>query len=205
MRAPSPRADSMVGDLPRRPAGSRAWPLAAAGLALLAAGCERGCLSRALTERAASSSPSSRGVDLGGTDCPAGLVRCRAGELERSLGGHLPAVCGRPEGCACPAERAGECGALGMAPRCLLEEAWVELPVGQEPALCAGGPARAAPEASVAPAGACDSDDARCLGGVLVRCHPHPRVVARCLRGCAGPGVVDAETTDEALQALCAR
>ena len=144
-------------------------------------------------------------MDLGGTDCPADLVRCRAGELERSVGGHLPAVCGRPEGCACPAERAGECGALGMAPRCLLEDAWVELSVGHEAALCAGGAARAAPEAAVAPAGACDSDDARCLDGVLVRCHPRPRVVARCLRGCAGPGVVDPDTTDEALQALCAR
>lgn len=183
--------------------------MVAAAVALLGAGCERGCLSRALTERtertSSSGGPSSRGVDLGGTDCPAGLVRCRAGELERAAGGHLPAVCGRPEGCACPTERAGECAALGMASRCLLEDAWVELSVGHEAALCAGGTARSVAEASVAPAGACDSDDARCVDGVLVRCHPHPRVVARCLRGCAGPGVVDPETTDEALQALCAR
>ncbi|MBL0193650.1 MAG: hypothetical protein IPQ09_05365 [Myxococcales bacterium] len=182
---------------------------------LLAAGCERGCLARALTDRAGE--PQAQGVDLGGTDCPAGVVRCRAGELERAVGGHLPAVCRRPEGCACPTERAGECSALGMAPRCLLEDAWVELSMGHEAALCVGTASRAVPVDGVVgvlvpndaparvPTAACDSDDARCVDGALVRCHPAPRVVARCLRGCAGPGGVDPDTSDEALQALCAR
>ncbi len=141
-----------------------------------------------------------RSLELEGADCPAGLLRCRAGHLERSLAAHVPVRCERGEGCGCPALAVGECP---DAAGCLLEDAWVELEDGMDAALCRTPAERAVPvQAPVAP-GICDSDDARCVAGELVRCHPSPRVVGRCLRGCAGPGTVDVAVDDRALAALC--
>jgi len=166
------------------------------GVALACAallGCERGCLSRAITEKRREVEPPA--LDLTGTDCPADVYRCRAGQVERALGGHVPAVCERGEACRCPfePERVCERG-------CVVEDTELLLDDGGA-ALCVSGGARAVPV--VAPAGPCDSDDVICVNGGIVRCSPTPRVVARCLRGCSGHGALDPDAPPQALDALC--
>ena len=184
----------------RRPRFSRSLARRIAGVVVVAIvfagnlGCERGCLTRAVTEK---KKVLEAPVDLTGSDCPADLYRCRAGRIERSLVGHVPMRCERVEGCACPFVAEGMCGG-----ECLLEDTALALEDGGA-SLCATPGARAVPVLSPPPENACDSDDARCLNGAVVRCAPTPRTVARCLRGCAGPGTLEAEATDRDLDVLC--
>lgn len=164
-------------------------------MAMACLGCRRGCASELLEgPKKATEAP----LELSGTDCPAGLVRCREGRVERSLGGHVPVRCERGESCTCPFVTELECPG-----GCLLEGEEVFLGDAGG-ALCRTSGARSVPVVSPAPEGVCDSDDARCVGGALVVCAPSPRTVARCLRGCAGPGVVGPDVPVAELEALCA-
>ncbi len=91
-------------------------------------GCERGCLLRSLggegPNGGGGEAPSHRssprpGIDLGGTDCSDGLLRCVDGRVEASRLAHLPSSCGasgsrgkrNPEnpGCSCPWDVLSQC------------------------------------------------------------------------------------------------
>ena len=85
-------------------------------LVFAVSGCERGCLGRWLEEHgiggAAPESPGGgapqgkrRSLDLSGTDCSDGLLRCRDGRVEASRAAHLPHPCGSRK----PAEQGSAC------------------------------------------------------------------------------------------------
>ncbi len=76
-------------------------------LLLALTGCQRGCLSAWIAEKAdpsASSDPRER--LMGFTDCSDGLVRCHAGIAQRSVGVAIPQAChstpDNPHACDCP-------------------------------------------------------------------------------------------------------
>lgn len=95
-------------------------------LVLFVSGCERGCLSRWLAERGvgggapegsggAAPPGKPRTLDLSGTDCSDGLLRCTGGRVEASRAAHLPHPCGaarmgeREPACQCPWDVVGAC------------------------------------------------------------------------------------------------
>lgn len=95
-------------------------------LALSTSACERGCLGRWLGERGvggetpegsggAAPQGKTRTLDLTGTDCSDGLLRCRDGRVEASRAAHLPYPCGagrsgeRPAACECPWDAVAAC------------------------------------------------------------------------------------------------
>lgn len=157
-------------------------------LLLLLCGCQRGC-ARAWFERHGVGEPG--GAPAGGgminaIDCPDGLARCVDGVVEVSRLATLPRPCvGRPEGCTCPWERAGECDR-----GCVVSS--VE-PLVMEPARALGQLCAPAPDAGsltrlASRAGQCEEDvQYRCSGGAVIACAERS-VVAVCERGCAGEG-----------------
>ena len=131
---------------------------------------------------------------LNAMDCPDGLARCSGGIVETSLLATIPLPCrGTPEQCACPWERAGECGG-----DCAAEGAEIVVPAARAraqlcaPALDAGS--FAIPPLDAGPAGCDEGQLYRCAGAVVTDCRENA-VVARCLRGCVAEGTgVDDET-----------
>jgi hypothetical protein len=157
-------------------------------LAAAAAGCERGCLARRLAgDRGADARA---GVDLSGTDCPAGLARCVAGRVEVSRAAYLPHPCEAPgaddrRACACPWDVAAACAA-----GCAAEG--VEVIVAADVAaaqLCTPDAPVARPPSPIDPAlvGVCSVAEVRCEAGVVRICDGPGlpvRPLAVCLAGC---------------------
>lgn len=131
-RIPRSLLPSRKGSHPFRQRGRRLKNLASrvVGAGILVAtlgGCEHGCLTTWLARQGlGGTTPGSSGreapieprpvLDLSGTDCSDGLLRCVEGEVEASRVAHLPNGCGanqNPEGrlgCTCPWERVLRCG-----------------------------------------------------------------------------------------------
>ena len=143
-------------------------------------------------------------------DCPDGLARCEAGEVEVSRLAAIPQPCkGQPKDCACPWERIATCpGEVCVADG-------VELVVERSHAaaqLCApgadAGPLSLAPPPGALPTTPCDEGELyKCAGGNVVGCSANA-VLAQCLRGCAAEGTgIDEEGVDReaAVAILCSR
>ena len=182
-------------------------------LALLSAGCERGCLSTWLAERGVGTAPQGpvapskdrAHIALSSVDCPDGMARCGDGIVEGSRAYHYDDPCkGSPEQCQCPWERLGDC------PHGCAADG-VELDVPRERALeqlCAPPPGASLsrPPSPDATASACE-DDYVCAGGVVVACGPPAVAVAACTKGCAreGQAIDDEQVTREAATAVLCR
>lgn len=167
------------------------------GVALAAAGCERGCLTRRIAE----TTTGGRGAELTatGTDCPSGLARCRDGNVEASLSAHVAASC-VGEACACPFQVIGRCARDCAAPGALVSMA-AELAREQ---LCR--PGESASFASPPPAVAAPPCEAGfvCREGIVAACPS--RAVASCTFGCATHDTLDEAPSDEAaVGVLCRR
>jgi hypothetical protein len=162
------------------------------GASLVAAlgGCERGCARSWFEERGVGtpgSAPRGGGA-VQAIDCPDGLARCSDGVVEVSRLATIPAPCvGRPEGCTCPWERAGDC-----LDRCVADGATLvvdrQRAVAQlcAPVVATSGDAGLATPAS-SPADCEDDVRYRCSAGDVVSCADHA-VIAHCVRGCASEG-----------------
>jgi hypothetical protein len=177
--------------------------LSAFGLAALFAlgcrQCERGCLSTWLTEhglggsvpRSPSRQGPSRGIDLSGSDCSDGLLRCVDGRVEASRAAHLPEPCdpaARPEGdpCACPYDLVLTC-ALGCAAEGMdVIGAPTDAGAAQ---LCrpAAPSARGLGPSDVVAPEICAEEGYRCADGIVRMCARRgqpSRPTARCVNGC---------------------
>ncbi|MFO0676426.1 MAG: hypothetical protein U0169_07825 [Polyangiaceae bacterium] len=182
-------------------------------------GCSRGCLATWLSERGVGPAPQGPRTQsssaLFGIDCPPDLTRCVDGTLERSGVGRVPKMCNDdPVKCGCPWAALRDCPGGCAAPGLVV----VDVGASLSDQLCAtpfeavAGP----PPPGVAnTAAACDDEGYRCGDGVVVHCAmAHgtgpvvPRMVARCLHGCA-PGLEsmdDASLDDRSAPVLyCAR
>jgi hypothetical protein len=203
----------MVSLYPKDLAALAPWRLGAFLLLLGLLGCERGCARRWFEEKGAEPQgttivPSGAAPIGPAIDCPDGLARCNGGVVEVSRLATIPQPCkGSPERCACPWERAGECGA-----ECVLDG--LEVVVERARAttqLCAPAPDAgllATPLAAPTPA-ACDDEQLyRCVGGVIVACSDRS-IVATCVHGCSVEGAAigdDLPVAREAAYAiLCSR
>lgn len=166
-------------------------------LALGAAGCERGCLARkadVVGGRAASSA-----FAVTGTDCPPGIARCRDGNVEVSLAGHVPAACAG-EACRCPYRFELRC------PRdCAIPGAEIAMePAAARAQLCVALDRSFAAPAIAPPADVACEGAYRCFAGHVLRCNH--AVVARCVFGCATSDALDEAPSDAAaVDVLCAR
>jgi hypothetical protein len=166
-------------------------------LAFAVSGCERGCLSRRVTDTATRT----QGGELTatGTDCPSGLARCRDGNVEASLSAHVPASC-VGEACVCPFQVVGRC-----ARDCAAPGAVVAMPADlAREQMCR--PAESASFASPPPAGASPACEAgfTCRGAIVGSCPS--RAVATCTFGCAADELLDEAPSDEAaVSVLCRR
>ena len=171
--------------LTSRAARAITWLALALALPLLA-GCQRGCAREWLAGRGGGDRPGHPAgrENLNAIDCPDGLARCRAGQVETSRSASIPQPCrGSAEGCQCPWEAAGEC-----PHGCAAEDIEVVIARGSAATqLCA--PAASAgltvtPPVDAVPSG-CDEGDAyRCVRGLVVWCRDNA-VVAQCAQGCA--------------------
>lgn len=141
-------------------------------------------------------------MDLAGTDCSDGLLRCRDGMVEASVRAVLPATCAgkRPEAaCACPWESVTRCPS-----GCALDGLEVvpsrAFDAGNRMQLCR-------PDATVArpilpgeaPAGdICTEEGIRCVDGVVRRCEHAgvpSRAYAYCVSGCEPTLGIDGDAT----------
>ncbi len=189
-------------------------------------GCERGCLAQWLGERGfggalpgttGPETPPSKGpVDLGGTDCSDGLLRCVEGEIEASRIAHIPSHCvkkteGEKRGspCTCPWEVVGAC-----TTGCVEEGLEIVASVD------AGSSQLCRPDAAVArpllPAEGgnpiiCSMEGYRCVDEVVQLCErpgQPAQLVGKCLNGCATHVEVDPGETKNlngVLSILCRR
>ncbi|MBX3230929.1 MAG: hypothetical protein KIT84_36330 [Labilithrix sp.] len=170
--------------------------VALAVLAVVLGGCERGCLARWLAEQESSPEPAAstaRGIDLTGTDCSDGLLRCRAGAVEASRVAHLPGSCVKgvnPEktgaACVCPWDVVATC-----ASGCADEE--VEVTSSSDvvarqlcrPATPVARPVLGEDDASI---DVCSDDGFTCRASIVRACDGAgmaSRPLARCIHGCA--------------------
>ncbi len=174
-------------------AASRALVLA---LAVAVAGCERGCLTRRADELGGRTAASAFAVT--GTDCPPGVARCRDGNVEVAIAGHVPAACAG-EACRCP---------YRFELRCPRDCASPGAEIAMEPALARAQLCAAVDRSFAAPPVAtadvsCEGAY-RCRAGQVVQCGQ--RAVARCVFGCATDDALDEAPSDEAaVDVLCAR
>ena len=145
-------------------------------LAAALCGCERGC-ARTWAERRGVGEKAAFRNGLGpprATDCPDGLARCTGGVVETSRLAAIPEPCqGPPESCACPWERAGECGGA-----CVAEGAEIVVDRARALAqLCAPGPGGGDLARPISQPADCDEDTRyRCSGGAVVSCAEHRAV-----------------------------
>jgi hypothetical protein len=196
------------------------WRLTASvALLFVLGGCERGCLSRWIAERGAPPSPGGataspdRGLELAGTDCSDGLLRCVGGRIEASRLAHLPHPCGADRSgeahraaCACPWDPLGRC-----ASGCAVDG----LEVLGAPS-DAGAAQLCRPDAPVArpllpddpaPTEVCAGRSVACVDGIVRTCEAAGRVtrpLAVCLHGCAMAVAIDS-TGDTADPGAAAR
>lgn len=199
----------------------------ALGVGLLAAavgGCERGCLGRWLGEHGlGGASPggsgrdaaaAARGLDLFGTDCSDGLLRCVDGNVEASRTAHLSAECQAPASpekraaCACPWEPMVRC-----ASGCVDEGLEVIAPRDAGAQLCRSDVPAARPllATEVGPTEICASEGLACVDEIVRICDragQPARLLGRCLHGCQ-PGITvdhgEATSPDGVLWILCRR
>jgi len=144
-------------------------------MALVLAGCERGCLARWIDARSDSGAPD----PIGSVDCAPGLMRCTGGLLQRLT---TPTTCA---GCPC---------VWGLdthrCPRgCVLDGLELFREADDAVMLCALGEGEKsfAPAPVDAGAGTCPGEGERfvCRGGVVYACPGKEGVpVSVCARGC---------------------
>jgi hypothetical protein len=177
------------------------------------AGCERGCLVK--KDEARSSGGGGGGIDLSGTDCSDGMVRCTAGRIEASRVAHLPHPCGDPGalekrgGCTCPWDVIGQCGS-GCAEDGL--EVIASRDAGALKVCRPDGPvARAILPGDPFEPEVCPSEGIQCVDGIIRRCDAAgrpSRAIAYCLAGC-DPGIAidhgDSTNPDGVSMILCRR
>lgn len=192
--------------------------LALLGLSLALAGCERGCLARWLRgEEALGSSHPEPSMDLGGTDCSDGLLRCEHGRVEASRIAHLSARCGEGQS---PEKKASECTCPWDVVRscsCLVEGVEISASIDAgarqlcRPEHPVARPVLGADDASVE---VCTDEGVSCRESIVRVCDAPAspsRAVARCIYGCAtGVQVVETEdgptkNLDGAVSILCQR
>jgi hypothetical protein len=177
-------------------------------------GCERGCLSRWLAERGMGPPPptTSRsgpppGIDLGGSDCSDGLLRCVEGRVEASRTAHLPSECGgakpgpqgeSPRACVCPFDVIGSCASGCAAEGLEVVGAPTEAGVAQ---LCQADAPVARPltpgeVADSAPA-ICAAEGVACVDGIVRICDhagQSARPIAKCFGACQTAVAIDDAT-----------
>lgn len=167
-------------------------PTSALLVAFALAGCGRAC------GRGGAASREDGVVDLGGTDCSDGLVRCSGDRVEASRLAHLPHPCGgSPEGqgsCACPWDVVARCASGCAVPELVAiadpdagaaQLCRPERPVARP--ILPGDPA--ALEARI-----CADRSVVCRDGVVRICDAPgaaERAVAACIAGCATEIAVD--------------
>ncbi len=170
-------------------------------LVLCLAGCQRGCLARWLEERGGNAPDRSggeapqgktRSLDLSGTDCSDGLLRCVEGRVEASRTAHLPYPCGaenageRQRACACPWDVVASC------PSGCASEGLEVIGAPTD----AGAAQLCRPDAVVArpvlpgdpiPNEVCPREGVACVDGIVRACEGPglpTRALATCLNGC---------------------
>jgi len=174
-----------------------------AALVFSTSACERGCLGRWLSERGvggetpegsggAAPQGKTRTLDLTGTDCSDGLLRCRDGRVEASRTAHLPHPCGaarsgeRQVACECPWDVVAACPS-GCASEGL--EVLGAPDAGVVDALCRPDEPVARPilPGDPIPSEICAREGVACVDGSVRICEApgQPvRLLARCLEGC---------------------
>jgi hypothetical protein len=176
---------------------SRTWRLGAVALVLFATpACERGCAWGWLRQhgagegregpegQSARSSPASGSLSVNAIDCPDGLARCLAGNIEASHLTAIPWPCHGPASvCACPWEHAASC-----ANGCVVDGLELAMERGRAAAqLCALG-VDAGPlvyPSDIALVAGCDEGQLyRCSTGAIIDCALR-KSIAHCVRGCA--------------------
>ena len=209
--------------------GRATQPIALLALALAVAGCERGCLGRWLGERGvgggapegsggAAPRGKTRSLDLAGTDCSDGLLRCRDGRVEASRMAHLPHPCGaeksgeRQPACECPWDVVATCPS-GCASE-ELEAIGAPTDAGTAQLCRPDGPgARPVLPGDPVPNEICASDGVACVDGIVRICAApgQPmRALATCLFGCQPHVGIDIEpgetkNPDGLVSILCQR
>jgi hypothetical protein len=155
-------------------------------------GCERGCLAQ--KDRARANASGGPGIDLSGTDCSDGMVRCAAGRIEASRAAHLPHPCGDPGalekrgGCTCPWDVIGQCTS-----GCAEEGLEVLAPPDAGAKVCRPDAPVARPMLPGDPfePTVCTSEGVQCTDGIVRQCESSgrpSRAIAFCLAGC-DPGI----------------
>ena len=199
-----------------RSRSSRSWTvIGCLALVLGTSACERGCLSKWLSDRSETpavggESPRGSGsrdagggaFDLGGTDCSDGLARCVDGRVEVSLAAHVTQA-------ECPWQNVGTCPSgcvtSGLEVVATADVARVQLCKAEEPLLRPVLPS----ETSVVTI--CADEGVTCADAVVRTCAVRgqpARLVSACVSGCAsGIGVEpgDVLTSDGAAAILCRR
>ncbi len=165
------------------------------------AACERGCLSR----RVSASLDAGGGVQdpLAVVDCPAGVLRCRTGVVERHATATACATC------TCPWVGTGTVCESG----CVAEDVELVRDEAEAPTLCSASPTALAAFAPDAPpdagAWACTDDGARfqCHAGTVYGCAGEGVPVAQCVYGCVeeGDGVDEVSVDVARARALLCR
>ncbi len=181
-------------------------------LLLLVTGCDRGCLSKSDPARGSSSGSA---LDLTGTDCSDGMVRCKEGRIEASRAAHLPHPCGDPGtvekrgSCTCPWDVIGHCR-TGCAEEGL--EVIATRDAGAQK-VCRAETQVARPILPGDPfeATICSDEGVSCADGIVRACDEPgrpARAIALCLTGC-DPGIAidhgDPTNPDGVSMILCRR
>ena len=165
-----------------------------AAFVVLLGGCERGCLMTWLTQNGGGApggtgGAAPKGMDLAGTDCSDGLLRCVDGRVEASRIAHLPSPCGlggveRPSACICPWDTVARCACAADG----LEVVAAPTDAGIEQLCKAHGPVArpVLPEDSVT-VDVCAQSGVSCVDGAIRICPASgqpSRPVAVCTWGC---------------------
>ncbi len=198
-------------------------------LVVLVSGCERGCLARWLGERGVGGEPpessggvapqgKTRSLDLSGTDCSDGLLRCRDGRVEASRAAHVPAACGggrtgeRQPACECPWDVVATCASGCASDGLEVIGAPTDAGTAQ---LCRPDVPVARPvlPGDPIPNEICATAGVACVDGIVRTCEAagHPaRPLATCLDGCQPHVGIDVEpgetkNPDGLVSILCQR
>lgn len=194
-------------------------------LCVALAGCERGCLARWLSgdgegmgspERSPGESRRSA-LDLTGTDCSDGLLRCQQGQVEASRVAHVSARCGEGQS---PEKKASECTCpwdVVLSCACAIEGVEISATIDAgarqlcRPSSPVARPVLGSDDASV---NVCAEEGTSCREGIVRLCDAPAAVsrpVAYCIFGCAtGVQVVETEdgpgaNLDGVISILCRR
>jgi hypothetical protein len=177
-------------------------------LALGTSGCEKGCLTRWMGEHGiggnapegSGADTPKRALDLSGTDCSDGLLRCVGGRVEASRAAHLTCELGKKgeQSCVCPWDLFARCSA-----GCASEDLEV---IGAP--TDAGAAQLCRPEVPVArpvvptdavPIDICANEGVACVDGIVRFCEARgqpARPIAACLNGCQSHVGIDLSQAD---------